>query len=80
MLFFRGLPVSRRLSRREKELKAFLFTSATQKSIAHTMGITHGSVKMYCQRLYSKLGITSRIEMMAAEILRLSALQCPTIR
>jgi uncharacterized small protein (DUF1192 family) len=56
------------------ELRALLFTRLIGKEIAAQMGLTHGTVKIYAQKLYAKLGIHNRIDLMASEIERLSIL------
>lgn len=62
------------LTRRESELYNFLIgTSLDVKSIAHRMGLSSPTVKVYTSRLYQKLSVSGRVEIMRAEIVRLGA-------
>jgi hypothetical protein len=56
------------------ELKALLLTGLSGKDIAFRMGITLGTYKAYAHRLYEKLGVSNRTELMAAEIDRLAGI------
>ena len=55
------------LTPREAELHAHLLSAASMKQIAHQMGITIGSSKVIARRLYGKLGLGDRFEVMAAD-------------
>lgn len=57
------------LSPRENELRDWLLTGLTQKAIAHKMGITHGTLKVYMSRgICLKLGVRGRAELLAKEL------------
>jgi len=60
------------LSPRLAELQSHLMMSAlSSKQIAHQMGLSAGSVKVYSHRLYANLGVRSRAELQLNEIKRL---------
>lgn len=59
------------LTPREADLFRLLLTAKPGKEIAHDMGLTHYSGKTYVNLLLRKLGLHSRIELMALEIVRL---------
>ena len=52
------------LTKRERELTGLFFQHKTEKEIARTMGITERAVDNYITRILSKLGVTSKKELM----------------
>ena len=50
------------LTPREKELFNLIFNGATNKEIATTLHLSEGTVRVYLSTLYSKLGVTSRVQ------------------
>lgn len=48
------------LSRREQEVLRLLGTGQPNKLIAHALGISEHTVKVYVQSLRKKLGVTNR--------------------
>ena len=61
----------RPLTQNESRLYKLLLTGMDQKQIAHEIHATENSIKVYCSRLYRKLEVSGRIELMAKEIERL---------
>ena len=53
------------LTKRERELTGLFFQHKTEEEIARTMGITERAVDNYITRILSKLGVTSKKELMA---------------
>ncbi len=53
------------LTRRERETLAVLLTGASEKQAAARLGVSPHTVHDYVKRLYRKLGVTSRAELMA---------------
>jgi DNA-binding NarL/FixJ family response regulator len=51
------------LTPREREIVSFLRQGMRNKQIAHEMGITEGTVKIYLFRLFHKLGVRNRFEL-----------------
>lgn len=60
------------LSRREKEVAGLMVTNMSMKQIAHEMGLTDASIRVYALRVYRKLGVQCRVEYMARRIKELS--------
>jgi DNA-binding CsgD family transcriptional regulator len=56
------------LTPREKELRDRLYTAATLRKAAYDMGIKLNTAKTMTDRIYKKLGIHSRNELMANRI------------
>ncbi len=54
--------MSKRLSRREKQVWKLLSSGKTNQEIAWLLKISVGTVKTYIRRLYFKLGVSSRVE------------------
>ncbi|MCR5188527.1 MAG: LuxR C-terminal-related transcriptional regulator [Treponema sp.] len=52
------------LTKRERELTGLFFQHKTEEEIARTMGITERAVDNYITRILSKLGVTSKKELM----------------
>jgi len=66
----RGLEVQSRLDRtpltkREKEVVSLLVSGASTRQIAEQTGLTVATVHTYLKRIYSKLGVHSRAELLA---------------
>ena len=66
----RGFEVQSRLDRtpltkREKEVVALLVSGASTRQIAEQTGLTVATVHTYLKRIYSKLGVHSRVELVA---------------
>jgi DNA-binding CsgD family transcriptional regulator len=57
-----------RLSPRERETLELLLTGAPQKQIAARMGVSLHTAHDYVKTLYKKLGVNSRLELMAMAI------------
>lgn len=53
------------LTRREKEVVALLVSGATTRGIAEQTRLTVATVHTYLKRIYSKLGVHSRVELVA---------------
>lgn len=53
------------LTRREKEVVALLVSGASTRGIAEQTGLTVATVHTYLKRIYSKLGVHSRVELIA---------------
>lgn len=53
------------LTRREKEVVARLVSGASTRTIAEHTGLTVATVHTYLKRVYSKLGVHSRVELVA---------------
>jgi DNA-binding CsgD family transcriptional regulator len=65
-----------KLSLRELQIVQGVFQDLTSESIAHELGISHHTVNTYFQRLYTKLQVSSRpqlIVLVVAEYLRLTS-------
>ena len=56
----------KRLSPRERDLVRFLFSDMSNKEIAQAMGLSMNTVKGYLKSLALKLGVSSRIGILAA--------------
>src|ERR1041384_3063258 len=53
------------LTKREKEVVALLVSGASTRQIAEQTGLTVATVHTYLKRIYSKLGVHSRVELVA---------------
>ena len=53
------------LTRREKQVVALLVAGASTRSIAEQSNLTVATVHTYLKRIYSKLGVHSRVELVA---------------
>lgn len=51
------------LTQRERQLVGVLAQGLKNKEIAHTMGISEGTVKVYLSRLFRKVGATDRLDL-----------------
>jgi DNA-binding NarL/FixJ family response regulator len=54
---------SLKLSARELEVVRNVFADAKETTIAEVLGISRHTVRTYTERLYHKLGVTSRVEL-----------------
>lgn len=54
---------SLRLSGRESQIVERIITSATQDQIAIELGISPHTVHTYLERLYAKLGVSNRVQL-----------------
>lgn len=54
------------LSAQELEVVRLLHGGCTNQEIAHQMGLTLGTIKVYLNRIYSKLGVRSRTQAVLA--------------
>jgi DNA-binding NarL/FixJ family response regulator len=64
------------LSDRERQIVQGLFDDATEAVIGEELGISHHTVHTHVERLYRKVGVTSRVQLVVrvfAEHLRLLA-------
>jgi DNA-binding CsgD family transcriptional regulator len=66
----KGLEIQARLDRtpltkREKEVVSLLVSGASTRQIAEQTGLTVATVHTYLKRIYSKLGVHSRVELVA---------------
>jgi DNA-binding NarL/FixJ family response regulator len=53
----------RALTNREREVAALVCRGLSNKTIAHQLSITEGTVKQYVHAIYVKLGVRSRYEL-----------------
>jgi DNA-binding NarL/FixJ family response regulator len=53
----------RMLTPREREIVEAMMTAASNKAIAHRLGLTEQSVKNRLTALYRKLGVSNRLEL-----------------
>jgi DNA-binding NarL/FixJ family response regulator len=58
---WRRLATSLRLSRRESEIVWALFDDKKESAIATHLGISRHTVHTYTERLYRKMGVSSRV-------------------
>lgn len=58
-----GYPVS--LSRRERQILQLIVDGCTSKNIAHRLDISPCTVDTYIRRMFAKLGVGSRAELVA---------------
>lgn len=61
-------PIRSALTPGEQGLLPLLYEGLPYKLIGHQIGLTEGTVKIYAQRLFRKLGARDRIEFMARQI------------
>lgn len=54
------------LSERERELSELVAQGLRNRAIAEALGLSEGTVKVYLNRIYEKLGISSRTELVLA--------------
>jgi DNA-binding NarL/FixJ family response regulator len=51
------------LTSREVEVVSLVVRGLPNKLVAHELGITAGTIKAHLHRVYQKLGVSSRIEL-----------------
>jgi DNA-binding CsgD family transcriptional regulator len=51
------------LSKRELEMTLAIFNDDTEFAIASTLGLSRHTVHAHCRRLYQKLGVTNRVNL-----------------
>jgi DNA-binding NarL/FixJ family response regulator len=54
------------LTNRERQALALLLNGLSNKEIARVMSITEGTVKLHVYAVFNKMGVRSRIKLMAA--------------
>jgi len=59
------------LTRKEEEVLKHLYTSKSQQEIADSMGRSLSMVKLHCNKIYAKMGVKDRVELMGNKILEL---------
>lgn len=60
-----GMLVEGELTRRELQVLGLLDKGYTNKAVARELGLTVGTVKWYCNQIFSKLGCSNRTEALA---------------
>lgn len=51
------------LTNREQEIVSLVCTGVSNKTIAHNIGVTEGTVKAHLNRIYRKLDVPNRVAM-----------------
>ena len=64
------IPITRKLTPREAKLRLLLLSSRSTDEIASALGVSRNSLKVIASRLYTKLHIGGRVELMGREIYR----------
>jgi DNA-binding NarL/FixJ family response regulator len=54
------------LSNRERQVTTLVCDGLSNKTIARTLGVSEGTVKIHLHSIYKKLGISSRAALVAA--------------
>jgi two-component system, NarL family, nitrate/nitrite response regulator NarL len=54
------------LSHREQQVITLLCGGLSNKEIAGKLGVTEGTVKIHLHKIYERLGVRSRVELMIA--------------
>jgi DNA-binding NarL/FixJ family response regulator len=57
---------SLKLSAREVEITRYIFSDCKEKVIAEELQLSPHTVRTYCERLYRKLNVNSRVEMVVS--------------
>jgi DNA-binding NarL/FixJ family response regulator len=57
---------SLKLSAREVEITRYIFADCKEKIIAEELALSPHTVRTYCERLYRKLNVNSRVEMVVS--------------
>jgi DNA-binding CsgD family transcriptional regulator len=57
---------SLKLSAREVEITRYIFADCKEKVIAEELRLSPHTVRTYCERLYRKLNVNSRVEMVVS--------------
>jgi DNA-binding NarL/FixJ family response regulator len=65
-----ALPAGRTLSKREREVLAHLVRGRTNKQIAQRLGVTDHTVKSQVNRIYEKLEVRNRLDLLTLAIER----------
>lgn len=66
-------PKGAKLSPRQQQVSDLMLTGASFKEIAQRVGVAHGSVQIYATEVYSRLGVSGRVELMARRIAELES-------
>jgi DNA-binding CsgD family transcriptional regulator len=61
------------LTRREAEVAALVMQGHSNKAIALRLGLEEGTVKIHLNKIYGKLGVSGRAELMLNAIWKASA-------
>ena len=61
---------SLKLSAREVEITRYIFADCKEKIIAEELKLSPHTVRTYCERLYRKLNVNSRVEMVVSIIVK----------
>jgi DNA-binding NarL/FixJ family response regulator len=61
-----ALRESLKLSAREVEITRYIFADCKEKVIAEELRLSPHTVRTYCERLYRKLNVNSRVEMVVS--------------
>lgn len=61
-----ALQESLKLSAREVEITRYIFADCKEKVIAEELHLSPHTVRTYCERLYRKLNVNSRVEMVVS--------------
>ncbi len=54
-----------KLTKRDQEVLELIVRGLTNKAIAKELGLGEGTIKIYAHRLYQRLGVTHRSELLA---------------
>ncbi len=65
-----GLPIGRRLSSRERQVLGHLIRGRTNREIAKLLGISESTVKTFVNRIYEKLEVRTRLDLLSLAIER----------
>lgn len=60
-----GVPRAQSLTAREREVLTLMATGATNAAISRRLCISDGTVKSHVQRIFKKLGVSTRAEVAA---------------
>lgn len=69
---------SLKLSARERQITQIIFTDLSEQAIAETLGIAPATVHGHIDRLYRKLGVSSRCGLIARVFTEYLRTYCPT--
>ena len=59
---------SLKLSAREVQITRYIFADRKEKAIAEELSLSPHTVRTYCERLYRKLNVNSRVEMVVSVV------------
>lgn len=65
-----GVPLGRRLSSRERQVLGHLIRGRTNKTIAKLLGVSESTVKTFVTRIYEKLEVRTRLDLLSLAIER----------